>query len=129
MPDDLQMPTSPDGQWTVEGSSSGLTIMAQDGTVKTRATFAGEEHIPMVWAPDSSIFTISFIGDYDPRHHRFDHLGLVGIDGHVTRVDVPGGIDFVPRIFEWLRATCLSAGRLTVHASRRTARSWAAMAG
>ena len=27
----------------------------------------------------------------------FDHLGLVGIDGHVTRVDVPDGIDFVPR--------------------------------
>ena len=97
MPDGMLRPYSPDGQWTVEGSDSGLTIMAQDGTVKTRATFAGEEHIPVMWAPDSSIFTVSFVGDYDPRHHQFDHLGLVGIDGHVTRVDVSGGIDFVPR--------------------------------
>ena len=43
------------------GSSSELTIMAQDSTVKARATFAGEEHMGLVWAPDSSIFTISFL--------------------------------------------------------------------
>jgi hypothetical protein len=99
IPDGL-LPESPNGQWTVVGSRSELTIMAQDGTVKSRATFAGEEHIGLGWAPDSSIFTISFSND--PRKARFDHLGLVGIDGHVTRVDVPGGIDFVPRD---LRAT------------------------
>ena len=50
----------------------------------------------MRWAPDSSIFTISFIDSNDPRKAQFDHLGLVGIDGHVTRVDVPGGIDVAP---------------------------------
>ena len=71
--------------------------MAQDSTVKSRATFAGEELIGLVWAPDSSILTISFIDATTAANTEFDHLGLVGIDGHVTRVDVPGGNDFVPR--------------------------------
>jgi hypothetical protein len=96
IPDGL-LPESPDGRWTVAGSASELTILAQDNSVKYRAMFAGEEHIGLMWAPDSSIFTIAFINSNDPRKARFDHLGLVGIDGHVTRVDVPGGMDFVPR--------------------------------
>ena len=88
-------PYSPDGRWTVEGSASGLTIVAQDKAVKSRATFPGE-HIPVMWAPDSSIFTIAF-NAVSGSHLRFDHLGLVGLDGHLTRVDVPGGTDVVPR--------------------------------
>src|SRR5262245_17199551 len=45
VPDDPLLPESPDRtwKWTVAESGSELTIMAQDGTVKSRATFAGEE--------------------------------------------------------------------------------------
>ena len=96
MPDDLP-PDSPDGRWTTGGSGSDVTIMGLDHTVKTRVTFAGEALIGVGWAPDSSLFTLSFSAANDTRKIRFDHLGLVGIDGHVTRVDVPDGIDFVPR--------------------------------
>jgi hypothetical protein len=95
MPGSL-LPDSPDGRWTVVASGSELTIMAQDDSVKSRATFAGEEFTALMWAPDSSLVTISFNGANDPGI-RFDHLGLVGIDEHVTRVDVPGGIDVIPR--------------------------------
>jgi hypothetical protein len=96
MPDG-PLPDSPDGRWTVVTTSSDLTIMAQDNTVKSRASFAGEEFMGLMWAPDSSLVTISFNGANDSGKERFDHLGLVGIDGHVTRVDVPGGTDVVPR--------------------------------
>jgi hypothetical protein len=94
---DSPPPDSPDGRWTSRRDGSDLTIMAQDNTVKARATFAGEEFNGLMWAPDSSLVTISFMNGNEPRKPRFDHLGLVGIDGHVTRVEVPGGIDFVPR--------------------------------
>jgi hypothetical protein len=50
-----------------------------------------------MWAPDSSLVTIAFNAADGSNKARFDHLGLVGLDGHVTRVDVPGGIDVVPR--------------------------------
>jgi hypothetical protein len=38
-----------------------------------------------------------FNGASDPGDYQFDQLGLVGIDGHAARVDVPGGIDVAPR--------------------------------
>jgi hypothetical protein len=95
MPDGLQ-PDSPDGRWASRRIGSDLTIMALDNTMKSRATFAGEEFMGLMWAPDSSLVTISFNGFVGGKI-RFDHLGLVGIDGHVTRVDVPGGVDVVPR--------------------------------
>lgn len=94
---DHPLPESPDGRWTIGGSGSEVTIMGPDLTVKTRVTFAGEALIGVGWAPDSSLFTLSLNAAPDTRKIRFDHLGLVGIDGHVTRVDVPDGVDFVPR--------------------------------
>jgi hypothetical protein len=95
MPDGLP-PDSPDGRWTVLANGSELTIMAPNRTVKARATFAGEEFTGLMWSPDSSLVTIAFNGANGRGNNRFDHLGLVGIDGHSTRVDVPGGIDVVP---------------------------------
>ena len=97
MPDDLLLPESSDGRWTLGAPGSDLMIMAQDNTVKARATFASEQFLLLGWAPDSSILTISFNSPNNGRNIRFDHLGLFGIDGRVSRVDVPDGIDFVPR--------------------------------
>jgi hypothetical protein len=103
MPDG-PLPSSPDGRWTVAASGSDLTIMGHDNTVKSRATFAGEEFMGLMWAPDSSLVTISFNPANGPGKVRFDHLGLVGLDGHVTRIDVPGGTDVVPRDIRGLPA-------------------------
>jgi len=99
MPDGLS-PDSPDGRWTTAVVGSELTIMAQDKSVKSRATFAGEQIIGLWWAPDSSLVTIAFNGA-DPNKQS-DHLGFVGIDGHVTRVDVPRGVDVPPLFVGWI---------------------------
>ena len=123
------MPKSPDGRWTVAGSRSELTIMAQDNSVKSRATFAGEEHIDLMWAPDSSIFTISFIDSIDPAKPDSTTWVSSASMGTSRASTCRAASTSFPEIFEWLRATGPSAGRLTVHASWRTARSWAAMAG
>jgi len=107
MPDG-PLPDSPDGRWTVVATRSDLTIVAHDRTVKSRVTFAGEDFSGVLiglWAPDSSLLTILFNGASDPGDYRMDQLGLVGIDGHAARVDVPGGIDVAPRDLRSLPAT------------------------
>jgi hypothetical protein len=93
---DGPLPNSPDGRWTVALGPSELTIVAQDNTVKSRATFAGEEFTGVEWAPDSSLLSIWFFDRNDAPRLRFDRLGLVGIDGRVTRVEVPGGPELGP---------------------------------
>jgi hypothetical protein len=95
IPDGLQ-PDSPDGRWTVGWDGSDLTILAQDNTVKSRATFDGEEFTGVEWAPDSSLLSIWFFDRDEAPRLRFDRLGLVGIDGRVTRVEVPGGAELGP---------------------------------
>lgn len=95
MPDGL-LPSSPDGRWTVAGSASELTIMAQDNTVKSRVTFPGEEFTGVEWAPDSSLLSLWFFDRDDAPRLRLEHLGLVGIDGRVTRVEVPGATELGP---------------------------------